>query len=70
MILKLTRRAVQLQENEETTYFLSSQRRGKWRRMARGAVSAARMMISEIPRFKVLVASLAPFFNWRKWEAC
>lgn len=39
------------------TYFLSSHNNGRWSRMASGAVSAARMMISEIPRFKVLVAT-------------
>lgn len=38
--------------------------------MARGAVSAARMMISEIPRLRVFVASLAPFFNCLAWLAC
>lgn len=36
--------------------FLSSQRRGRWRRMARGEVSAARMMISAVPRLRVFVA--------------
>jgi len=29
--------------------YLTSQRSGRWRRIAKGAVSAARMMISEIP---------------------
>jgi hypothetical protein len=38
--------------------------------MARGAVSAARMMISEIPLLSVFVASLAPFFNCLAWLAC
>ena len=42
----------------------TSQRRGRWRRIARGLVSAARMISSAIPRFSVLVASLAPFFSW------
>lgn len=37
--------------------FLSSATRGRWRRMARGDVSAARMMSSAVPRLRVLVAA-------------
>jgi hypothetical protein len=36
--------------------FLSSATRGRCRRMARGAVSAARMISSAVPRLRVLVA--------------
>ena len=43
--------------------FLSSQSRGKCRRISSGSVSAAITMNSLTPRFRVLVASLAPFFN-------
>ena len=35
---------------------LSSQSSGRWSRMARGSVSAASTMNSEMPRFNVLVA--------------
>lgn len=45
--------------------FLSSHRRGRCSRIASGVVSAARTMSSLIPRFRVLVDSLAPFFVWR-----
>src|SRR5947207_1445483 len=37
--------------------FLSSQRRGRWRTMERGVVSAARKTISAIPRFKAFVTA-------------
>ena len=40
--------------------FLSSQRRGRWRRISRGSASAASTMNSAMPRFRVFVASLAP----------
>jgi len=43
--------------------FLSSQRSGRCNKISIGSVSAVRTMNSAIPRFKVLVASLAPFFN-------
>lgn len=43
--------------------FLSSQRRGRCSKISRGSVSAAITTNSQIPRFKVLVASLAPFFS-------
>ncbi len=51
--------------DEINTYgtFLSSQRSGRWSRIASGVVSAARTIRSEVPRFSDLVASLAPFFN-------
>jgi hypothetical protein len=39
--------------------FLSSQRRGRWRTISIGSTSAVRMMNSQIPRLRVLVASLA-----------
>ena len=41
---------------------MSSQRSGKWRIISTGSVSAAIIISSEIPLFRVLVASLAPFF--------
>ena len=43
--------------------FLSSASRGRWRRISRGSVSAARTTNSEMPRLRVLVASFAPFFS-------
>ena len=42
------------------THFLSSARRGRCSRIASGEQSAARMTISACPRFRALVASLAP----------
>lgn len=50
--------------------FLSSHNKGRCNKISIGSVSAAMMMNSEIPLFKVLVASLAPFFNWRKFCDC
>jgi hypothetical protein len=44
-------------KNRELT--LSSQRRGKWRTISMGSTSAVMMMNSQIPRLRVLVASLA-----------
>lgn len=38
--------------------------------MASGVVSAARMMISLMPLFKVLVASFAPFLSYKKFSEC
>ena len=35
---------------------MSSHKRGKWRRISMGSVSAVRMIKSEMPRFNVLVA--------------
>ena len=43
--------------------FLSSASRGRWRRISRGSVSAARTTNSEMPRLRVLVASFAPFLS-------
>ncbi len=43
---------------------LSSQRRGRWRIISRGSVSAARITRSAMPRLRALVVSLAPFFNY------
>ena len=43
--------------------FLSSASRGRWSRISSGSVSAAKTTNSEIPRFKVLVASFAPFLS-------
>lgn len=40
---------------------MSSHKRGKWRRISRGSVSAAMTMSSAMPRLSVLVASLAPY---------
>lgn len=50
--------------------FLSSHNKGKCNKISIGSVSAAMMMNSEIPLFKVLVVSLAPFFNCLKPWAC
>lgn len=50
--------------------FLSSQRRGKWSKISNGSVSAAITMNWEIPLFKVLVASFAPFLSCLKRTAC
>ena len=43
--------------------FLSSANKGKCNKISSGSVSAARTMNSQIPLFKVFVASFAPFFN-------
>ncbi|GET87339.1 ribosomal protein S6, putative [Leishmania tarentolae] len=43
--------------------FLSSHKRGRCRRISIGFVSPANTIRSAIPRFKALVASLAPFFT-------
>lgn len=43
---------------------LSSQSSGRCRMISRGSVSAAKMTRSAKPRFKALVVSLAPFFNY------
>ena len=43
--------------------FLSSARRGRWRRISSGSVSAARTTNSEMPRLSVFVASFAPFLS-------
>ncbi len=50
--------------------FLSSHNKGKCNKTSIGSQSAAMMINSEIPLFKVLVASLAPFFNCLKLVAC
>lgn len=50
--------------------FLSSHKSGKWSKISIGSVSAAMMMNSEIPLFKVLVVSLAPFLSCLKFCAC
>ena len=43
--------------------FLSSHKSGRWSRMARGEVSPAKTISSEVPRFSVLVVSFAPLFR-------
>jgi len=47
---------------------LSSHNKGRWRTISRGSVSAAMIISSAIPLFKVFVASLAPFFNYGKFS--
>lgn len=43
--------------------FLSSHKSGRCSKIASGAVSAARTIISDVPLFKVFVASFAPFLS-------
>jgi hypothetical protein len=48
--------------DEKRTF--SSHRRGKWRRISRGSVSAVKTMNSETPRFNVLVAGHLTKYQW------
>ena len=42
--------------------FLSSHNKGRWSNISRGYASAANIISSAIPLFRVFVASFAPFF--------
>src|ERR1700733_11392987 len=53
--IRIRRELVELYVWNKCTF--SSHRRGKWRRISRGSVSAVRTMNSETPRLSVLVAA-------------
>jgi hypothetical protein len=59
-------------EAQAYTYgtFLSSHKSGRWSRMARGEVSPAKTISSEVPRFSVLVVSFAPLFRVSEGPNC
>jgi len=52
-----------LKELDHKVNTLSSHKRGKWRTISRGVVSAAIMTSSAIPLLRVLVVSFAPFLS-------